>query len=298
MNLRGSFAAALALALAAPASAVLIDSGDGTGNVPPFAEPLLAYAGTRGGLSAVYLGDGAVLTANHVGPGGVVIGATSYPWVPGSAVQLTNGDGTSADLLLFAIYPHPGLPPLPIASATPPSGTLLLTVGNGRNRGDVTSWDPNGTYPPGLTFGYAWAPGTALRWGSNFAEVFPPGRVLGTEVFGSVFDSGTGDDEAQAVPGDSGGAVFAWDPMDDYRLAGVIIAISQYGDQPAQTTFYGQTSYYADLAYYREDILDAIALPEPIGGLWPAAALVAALSRSRRVSRSSRRTCAGARRRR
>ena len=278
------------LALAFAASAVIIDTDDGTGNLTA-PMPYVSHVGRRGSLSAVYLGDGTVLTANHVGAGDVVIEGIVYPWIPGSALRLQNEDGSDTDLLLFAIEPRPGLESLPIAETPPPYGSFLVTSGNGRNRGGATAWDPNGPYPPELTEGYYWAAGHSLRWGTNSIEVFPPGRVFGTEAFGSLFQPGAVGYEAQAVPGDSGGAAFAWRPeSSDFALAGLMIAIVQYSGQPSGTTFYGQTTYYADLAWYRDDILDAMAMPEPGGGLPAGAALLAALRGRprRRRARASR----------
>ena len=69
-------ASLLSLWLTGAASAVIIDSSDGTGNTAaPSPDPGWSYVGTRGGLTAVYLGDGWVLTANHVGAGDVTLSA-------------------------------------------------------------------------------------------------------------------------------------------------------------------------------------------------------------------------------
>src|SRR6266545_4418479 len=92
---------AIALALAASASGVIIDSGDGTGNAYPLnPEPSWSWrnVGTIGGLSGVYLGGKFVLTASHVGAGSIALDGVTYVYVPGTAVQLDNGDATYADL--------------------------------------------------------------------------------------------------------------------------------------------------------------------------------------------------------
>jgi hypothetical protein len=283
--LRAAFALALALVIPVTVSAVLIDGIDGSADVAPFPEPALDHLGTRGGLSAIYVGNGVVLTANHVGAGDVTFGGTLYRYVSGSAVRLTNLDGTYADLLMFEIYPKPDLPDLPIAEVRPASQSLLLLAGNGLDRGSELWWDPNGTGPPGLTEGFAWGPSGHLRWGTNQAEVFPAGRVFNTQVFGSFFDAGRMLPEAQAVTGDSGGAAFSLSLLGGWELSGVIIGIVQYSGQPANTTFFGQRTYCADLAYYRPQIENAVALPEPVCGFAPAAALLAALARRRRAAR-------------
>lgn len=280
--MRCLLAAILTLLLAAAAPAVIIDSSDGTGNTTaPAPDPGWDHVGLRGGLTAVYLEDGWVITANHVSAGDVVLGGVTYSLVPGSSVRLQNADSTNADLQMFAISPEPPLAPLVIPSSVPSNGAALILIGNGRNRGATTSWDSNGPPPPGPIQGYLWDAGKTLRWGTNFVEDFPPTRVFNTEVFGSVFDAGDSAHEAQAATGDSGGAAFAWNGS-QWELAGVMIAVGVYDGQPADTSLYGQLTYAADLSVYRDQILDVIAMPEPSGGFFAGGALLSALSRRRR----------------
>ena len=67
------------------AQAVLIETGDGTGNVTaPPDDPGWAHLGTRGIATVVYIGRRWVLTANHVGVGDVVLEGQTYSPVPGS----------------------------------------------------------------------------------------------------------------------------------------------------------------------------------------------------------------------
>lgn len=273
----------LALGLAAAAPAVIIDSGDGSGNTTaPSPDPGWSHVGLRGGHTAVYLDGGWVITAHHIAAGDVVLGGITYALVSGSSVRLQNADATDADLRMFAISPLPPLAPLAIASSTPSNGAPLILIGNGRNRGAATSWDANGPPPPGPIHGYEWGVGRSLRWGTNFVEVFPPTRVFGTEVFGSVFDEDDSDHEAQAANGDSGGAAFASNGS-QWELAGVMIAVSEFEGQPAETSLYGQHTYAADLSLYRAQILAVIAMPEPSGALFAGAALVGALAKRRRL---------------
>ena len=278
--MRRLLAILLTFALAATAHAVIIDSGDGSGNTTaPAPDPGWSHVGLRGGLTAIHLEDGWVITAYHVAAGDVVLGGITYPLVPGSSVRLQNEDETDAELRMFAVAPPPPLAPLAIASSTPSNGAPLILVGNGRNRGAATSWDPTGPLPP--IHGYEWGVGRTLRWGTNFVEDFPAMRVFDTEVFGSVFDEGDSDHEAQAAVGDSGGAAFAWNGS-QWELAGVMIGVGEYEGQPAETSLYGQLTYAADLSYYRDQILDVIAMPEPRGGLFAGGALAGLLARRRR----------------
>ena len=99
--------ALLALGLvvhAAPAGAVIIASGDGTGNTgaAPGSSGHL-YAGKIGSLSGVYLGDGWVLTANHVGTGPVTLNGVTHAPVTGTAVRST---ACAGDLDRSQALPH------------------------------------------------------------------------------------------------------------------------------------------------------------------------------------------------
>jgi hypothetical protein len=298
-RLRAALALVLLIVCPAIASAVLIDGWKGERNTAPYPYPVLDNVGIRGGPSAIYLGNGVVLTANHVGVGDVTFGSSVHTYVPGSSRRLTNNDGTDVDLLLFQVYPKPSLPALQIPLLAPLYGSMLLVAGHGFDRGEDLVWDPNGTYQPGPTGGYAWGAGSTLRWGSNNLELYPAGgKMFNTQAFGSVFDENGVLPEAQAVNGDSGGAAFALSLLGEWQLVGVMIGIVQYSGQPPGTSFYGNRTYYADLAYYRPQIMNAVALPEPECELVPGLAMVAALvgvrRARRRVSWSSRCDRAGA----
>ena len=65
--------------------------------------------------------------------------------------------------------------------------------------------------------------------------------------------------EAQAVTGDSGGAVFARDGG-RIVLAGVILMRSEHPGQPAESALYGNRTFAADLSAYRAQL---IALTRP-----------------------------------
>ena len=282
---------ALALGLTAPARAVIIDSGDGTGNTTaPVPDPGWHHVGARSDQTAIYLGGRFALTANHVGPGSLTLDGVTYAYVPGTAVALDNGDGTYADLVMFEIHPAPPLPALAIASVPPPVGTPLVMVGRGVNRGPATWFDPNGLDPPEPVFGYDWGSGQTMRWGTNSVI----GTLLVDLIDGSQtmslmtsFDHGGSAHEAQGATGDSGGAAFAWSGS-QWQLAGVLFAIgARYTNQPSDTSLYGNVTLTADLSAYRPQILYVMEMPEPNGGLQVGAAIVAMLARRRRASRQS-----------
>ena len=102
--------AVLALAWGAPAAAVIIASGDGTGNTSaPADDPGFAHVAIKSGLSAVYIGDGWVLTANHVcsetdpDPCDIEIGGVTYREVDDSRSRLLTDGVDPSDLILFRI---------------------------------------------------------------------------------------------------------------------------------------------------------------------------------------------------
>jgi hypothetical protein len=229
----------------APAGAVIIDFGDGTGNTSaPAEDPGWKYVGLRAGLTAVYLGNGWVATANHVAAGEVVLDGTSYPAVAESKIQIG-----SADLAVFQIDPAPAWDLLPISSDPDITGATVILIGQGRDRGAAqTACLPKKN-------GYLWAGPKTKRWGENV--VFEHVNVLDTDSFFTVFDKSGLTYEAQAADGDSGGGVFVKNGG-DWELAGLMYVSGTWGCQPANSAFYANTTYASDLAAYRDVILPIV----------------------------------------
>ncbi|HEB89876.1 MAG TPA: trypsin-like serine protease, partial [Deltaproteobacteria bacterium] len=251
------------------ASAVLISTGDGTGNTtPPSADPGFDNVGVVNGLSGVYVRNGWVLTANHVGEHPILLLGTLYDPVPGSSVRIQNPDASFADLLAFKIRgPKPPLPDLALASAAPSVGTLLTIIGNGRNRGTATSW-------MGLS-GWNWGPGSTLRWGTNkISEIGQ--NTFATEAFHIVFDAlppgqAMGQHEADVVNGDSGGGAFIGSGP-SAELVGILFARATFTDQPPSTSLagtggVGNVGIISDLFFYRNAIESLIDQPDCADGL-------------------------------
>ncbi len=235
---------------------MIIETGDGTGNISaPADDPGWANLGTRGGTTVVYLGRRWVLTANHVGIGDVIFEGQTYAPVPGSNVRFENPDTSLADLMVFKLYDDPGLPRLDIPDFPPTVGDSVVAIGHGLNRGAATSFMGLG--------GYDWGVGRSMRWGTNLVSQIDL-LVTNTYSFAMTFtdpndpnDPSATSDEAAGANGDSGGAAFiktagAW------YLAGTLFAISQYTDQPANSSIYGNKLFAADLSFYRADILAVI----------------------------------------
>lgn len=281
-----SFAICLAMTLVGQpaAQAVLIQTVSGTGNVTvPPDDPGWANVGVLGVGTGIYLGDGWVLTASHVGVGPLVLSGTTYAAQAGTTVQLTNGGSpgrtTLTDLILFRLEAPPaGLSGLTIAATTPADGTPVTMIGAGRDRGPFTEWSiDTGTEPPTWTVvpsggdaaGYLTDITRAMRWGTNAidssdvwvraSDLVPPLDVLS---IATVFDVQPGGTEAQAVFGDSGGGLFVKNDM-AWELAGLIFDVAAYAGQPVPggTAVFGNLTYSADLSFYRPQIMAIV--PEP-----------------------------------
>jgi hypothetical protein len=239
------------LLLSVPAlCALVIESGaDDRSTRAPAQVPGWANVGLRAGTSAVYLGNGWVITARHVGAGDVVLGGVTHHALLESTVQL----GGSArpplpDLIVFRIEPRPELPPLRIRPTPPGVGDPVVLIGAGRDRGARTTWNGHA--------GWLWGPHTALRWGTN--RVSAAGVDVGagdnlTRAFAMSFDTGESQHEAQAAIGDSGGAVFIR-REGRFELAGVMVAVASYPSQPPETALYGNLTTAADLSVYRRTL--------------------------------------------
>jgi len=286
--------AACAAGLGSPARGVVIQTASGTGNTSaPADDPGWTNMGVRGVGTGVYLGDGWVLTASHVGPGDIELSGTTYPAVPGSTVQLTNageaGKTSLTDLILYRLSTSPaGMAGVTLAAAAPAAATPVTMIGSGRDRGAFTEWSVNQATTPwtwtvvssgGDFAGYQTLGTRAMRWGTNAvdgapvwiaeSDLAPP---LDVRCLATVFDGAPGSTEAQAVYGDSGGGVFVTNGS-GWDLAGLILDVRGWSGQPdpGATPVFGNVTFAADLAFYRPQILAVV--PEPA---LPFAPLVAA----------------------
>jgi len=260
--LRTWLAVVLLLLAAGPVRGIAIVSGNGGGNTtPPADDPGWDHVGYRAAgniLPVVYLGKGWVITANRVGPGNVILGGVTYPWIPGSAHQLTNADGSASDLVVFRLRTEPPLPLLPIRATAPFVGDGVVIIGRGQQRTTPTTWNGHNGYVLG-TSGY-------LRWGTNVVEqtnVTIPVSGTRTHGFSTTFsEKGDTPDEAQAAAGDSGSAVFVRNGS-TWELAGLAHATRDYGGQPAGVVLFGAGTLISDPSYYRSQIDGLMATPVP-----------------------------------
>jgi hypothetical protein len=236
--------------------AVLITTNTGTENTTaPADDPGFANIANVIGLSGVYVGNGWMLTANHVGARPALLQGVSYAPVPGSGVQFQD-----ADLIAYKLLDaKPPLPDLTLASSPPTLGTLVTLIGNGLTRGTPTTWDGHN--------GWNWNTSRAIRWGKN--EISEVAKfTLNTHAFWIRFDSvqPAEEPESDIVIGDSGGGAFIGSGA-SAELIGILYARSTYTGQPANTSLYGTSGAIVDLFAYRTEILTLIGQPDCSDGL-------------------------------
>jgi hypothetical protein len=250
----GSALASLSLLCASPARAILVDDNFSNTSNPNDGVPW-DNVGSINGASGVYLGNGWVITARHVGAGNITFGSSTYS-PDGTAVPITNGDGTEADLLLFRLAQAPVLPTIRVATSTPAINTQVEYVGYGRTRGEPVA--------SGALQGYLWSGSPAKSWGRNRISTLAPELVLNTQQFATSFDNNPELYEAQGTLGDSGSGVFVL-RLGQWELAGITSAIGNRAvtNRPADSAFYGDVTYSGNLASYQSQIFSVTGIPEP-----------------------------------
>lgn len=261
--------------LAAPTFAVVISSATDIANVKaPANDPGWLNIGEVGGGSAVYLGSGWVITAEHVE--GNVLNLSDGRSFTASAdynYRVKNiGKPAAPDLRMFRLTQDPGLPAMNITTTAPTVGTQVMMIGSGTDRaatlrgwnvaaaGQTLQWTE--TSPLGAdVLGHHLVGTSTKRWGQNFVannSAYRPSDA--TQVFMTTFDREGTTFEAQATPGDSGGGVFIGGEG-GWLLAGIMITSQPLTNQPPDIVTYGSQSAMADLAYYRNDILSMVDMP-------------------------------------
>jgi hypothetical protein len=165
-----------------------------------------AYVGSDNGASAVYLGNGYVLTAGHVGAHNFVLDGNTYDLVAGSAQTF----GT-ADLTLFKIDTTSttnnvlNLPSLSLATTAPSVGSSVVMIGYGNSQGET------------------WATNTVYEASQNTPITNPTYDSTDFYTVDSYSPDGTNTTithNGQLVPGDSGGGDFIY-TSGKWQLAGI-----------------------------------------------------------------------------
>ena len=268
---------------------VVLRGGDGSGNTSaPTDDPGWANVGLRGVGCAIYLGNGWVLTAGHVGAGDVTFGSTTYTAQAGTWQRLHDPVTPSslADIGMFQLSSIPaGLRGVTISTAAPSNGSTITAIGYGRDRGAATTWERHSGF-------FTSAADRTKRWGENTIDtngITVNSGYGNTSALKVDFDmrGGSGDNEFQGYYGDSGGAFF-YDNGTNWELAGMMVAIGTYTGQPDNMVLYGNATYAADLSVYRSQILPTV-IPEPATlSLLALGGLAALRRRHRSVSRTEK----------
>lgn len=218
--------------------------------------------------SGIYLGNGFILTANHVNVvnSGIVINGVSYNRdVTFTPVQITEDVPNTAfadivDLKLVKILGNPGLPPLPVVQSLPINfsttadlGTTTTFIGWGVGKGSIVTDQ-----------GWNWGDDTtrAERWGLNSA----PGVLTVNPFLGysyrydglyAQFNRSLGASTPQVTLGDSGSGLFQ-NIGGIWKLSGLAtLADSAFydsnlglpGDQP-DASYFVRLQKYAPLLRY------------------------------------------------
>lgn len=239
-----------------------------------------ANVGARGSASGVYLGEGWVLTAKHVGAGDIAFNGVTYHYEEGSVHLIENPSGyyrlnsTYTDLTLFRITEEPDLPSLTIATEPPSVGADLYLAGNGIKHEDAlsywtvntSSWVWTETDATTQYWGYEPEGTRELNWGKNrvLGSCRGPSpsthylSISGTDIVAmkTRFDAQE-PYEAQAVGGDSGGGAFYWDDEEGWVLAGIISCAESLPNSPTKAIA-GAMTYSVDLSFYQDQILKII----------------------------------------
>jgi hypothetical protein len=201
------------------------------------------------GAGGVYLGDGWVITADHVGSSNFTLAGQTYSVIGSSVVTLKyDNTTTSSDLRMFQISGAPTLASLTVNSSSSliDQGPSFVTIGYGTNGGNARaeSWgiDTITAIDPALT---------------------PDGTSYVSHDFISdnTYSSPNGTVTCSVVMGDSGGGVFIYD---DSSKSWVLAGINEVEGTMTDGT---PISGYVDLSYYSDQIQTIMATPEPSAGL-------------------------------
>ncbi|MEC8330652.1 MAG: hypothetical protein VXZ45_05930 [Verrucomicrobiota bacterium] len=225
-------------------------------------DPGFANVGQVNGSTGVYLSDGWVLTANHVGAGAFVSNGQSYGYNGVDSYQI---NGT--DLRLFKLSTFPVLPSLNLATSSPSVGSAVVMIGAGRTAQDsLTNW-----YVDADTSTWTWSEdqfvgadyifsgfvtdsSKSVRWGTNTISGFT--TLYNSPAFYTYFSNTNPTSyEAQAVRHDSGGAIFTQNGT-NWELAGTIVAVQPFNGQPGgvNNAIFGNYTIAIDLSAHATDI--------------------------------------------
>ncbi|HEY0257238.1 MAG TPA: trypsin-like serine protease [Candidatus Methylacidiphilales bacterium] len=213
------------------------------------------YVGNVNGASGVYLGNGWVLTAAHVGAGSFVLNGTTYTPIAGSTQGISDANGT-ADLTLFQISTQPNLPSLtlslnaPVPFSQTQTGSTVAMLGFGGSHGET------------------WGVDTVTQINQQI-DLHPDFPYVSNDFYtvnGQFFDGlASITNSYQIIGGDSGGADFIFNvATQTWELAGI-------NEVTGNGTFNGQDVNFSGMVQlntYASQIQGIIATPTPEPSTW------------------------------
>ena len=248
----------------------------GVGTEP--SDPGFAYVGKVNGSTGLYLGNGWVLTANHVGAGNFNLGGINYNYDGVNSHQIGG-----VDLRLFKLSTAPAFAPLTLSSVTPSVNDEVVMIGAGRTptSSSPTTWfvdtDP-ATWVWDTTFfpeadatgsGFKASSPKVVRWGTNVVDSIAVGVTYSgyspMDMIVTDFDETGGTDfEAQAVTNDSGSGLFV-DNGSGWELAGTIVTVDNFNNQPggASSAIFGNSTDAIDLSQHAAEMESYYLMPVP-----------------------------------
>jgi hypothetical protein len=257
----------------------IVDANSTTNTSDPGGGVPWANVGSVNGASGIYIGNGWVLTAAHVGAGPIAFDSGTFQ-PDGRVIRLKNPDTSLADMLLYHLVLTPGLPDSFISSSTPAVASLVDLVGYGRIRGSA---EQSYSSEDGPKFGFNWSANGIKSYGTNQIQsgvetltVFGAGSFRGfildftptPTLFTPPPPFVNTVREAQVATGDSGGAVFYKNGA-TWELAGMIEALASFV-YPLPASVYGDESWVMDLPTYKTQI-DALVSSTAGGANWTGA---------------------------
>jgi hypothetical protein len=205
-------------------------------------------AGGGGSASGIYLRNGWVLTAGHVGAGNFTLGSGTYTVVPNTAytgfTATIDGTVSNADITVFQVQPDgvttfslPNLSPLPIATSQPALGSQMAMLGYGDGNSQV---------------------GTET-WGLNVVTARNEAVSINSFVTNDIETTYGASNVYYVVLGDSGGGDFIYhSSKSEWQLAGFNEAVDTNTND----------SYFVQLSTYASQINAVTAQPVPALRWW------------------------------
>ena len=212
--------------------------------------------------TAVHLGGGYMLTANHVSLSNGFVsfdGIHTFQIAPGSAVQVASG----VDLKVFQLTSNPGSNGVNLLPEINKGVELLPAFSQATHIGWGVGHDPSDTSNP-----WTWGDRStsAKRWGVN---EFSSATILSysgytQESLVTELDSDATLNEAGAAFYDSGSGMFIEDAANNWFLAGTIVTVSTAGSSTFGTAGEEDFNYSVRIAEYTNEIISLMTDPIPV----------------------------------